>query len=329
MENSKIEWCNHTFNPWWGCSRVSPGCDHCYAATLAKRMRAMTWETDEPRQIASERTWVSPLDWDRKAKEAGKPARVFCGSMMDVFDNHTPDGARERLFRIIKNTPDLRWMLLTKRIGNAAKMLPPDWPGAYPNAGLMATVVNQTEADRDIPKLLAIPAAWHGISAEPLLGGLDLRGILARDCIKCEGTASVPARGGGQACPRCFANGQFQDPVQINLVIVGGESGPGARPMHPDWVRSVRDQCKVAQTPFHFKQWGEWGSTAGGKLVGVKPGSIGPNRVRYIVHDGTTFPVGEGKMPDGKMDIVFRVGKHAAGRKLDGRTHDETIDGMQ
>jgi len=138
--------------------------------------------------------------------------------LADVFDNEVPDEWLADLWALVKATPNLRWILLTKRIGNAAKMLPADWP--YPNAGLMATLANQEEWDRDWPKLARTPATWHGVSAEPLLGPIDI----------------------GTAKP--------------DWLIVGGESGPQHRHTSPDWVRSLRDQCAANGVAFHFKQWG-------------------------------------------------------------------------
>lgn len=172
-ENSKIEWTDHTFNPWWGCTKVGPGCDHCYAEALDNRTGGTHWGASAPRRRTKD--WSGPRRWNKHAGnyEAlhGRRQRVFCASMADVFDNEVPDQWRADLWQLIRECPRLEWQIVTKRIGNAAKMLPADWP--FPHVGLLATVVNQAEADRDIPKLLATPAAWRGISAEPLLGPVD------------------------------------------------------------------------------------------------------------------------------------------------------------
>ena len=173
-ENSAIEWTHHTFNPVLGCQKVGPGCDHCYAEGWAKRSGLVTWGPGETRRVTSDAYWRQPLKWDREAKAAGERRRVFCASLADVFDNAWPDGVRDRLWALIKATPNLDWMLLTKRPGNIAKMLPDDWGGGYRNVWLGCTVVNQEEADRDIPKLLAVPAAVRFLSMEPLLGPVEI-----------------------------------------------------------------------------------------------------------------------------------------------------------
>ena len=216
-ETTSISWCDATWNPWIGCTKVSPACDFCYAARDNERRKWVSgWGPGIPRRRT--KTWGNPLTWSRKAAVTGLRPRVFCASLADVFDNEVPDEWRADLWALVKATPNLRWILLTKRIGNAAKMLPADWP--YPNAGLMATLANQEEWDRDWPKLARTPATWRGVSAEPLLGPIDI----------------------GTAKP--------------DWLIVGGESGPQHRHTSPDWVRSLRDQCAANGVAFHFKQWG-------------------------------------------------------------------------
>ena len=216
-EQTEISWADATFNPWIGCTKVSPACDFCYAARDNERRKWVSgWGAGVPRRRT--KTWGNPLTWDRKAAVTGLRPRVFCASLADVFDNEIPDEWRTDLWALLRATPNLRWILLTKRIGNAAKMLPADWP--YPNAGLMATLANQEEWDRDWPKLARTPATWRGVSAEPLLGPIDI----------------------GTAKP--------------DWLIVGGESGPQHRHTNPDWVRSLRDQCAANGVAFHFKQWG-------------------------------------------------------------------------
>ena len=170
-EQSGISWTDATFNPWIGCTKVSPACDWCYAESDNNRRKWVEgWGPGVPRRRT--KTWGDPVKWNRKAAETGVPLRVFCASLADVFDNEVPQDWRNDLWQLVKATPNLRWLLLTKRIGNAPKMLPADWP--YPNAGLMATLANQEEWDRDFRKLMAVPAAWHGVSAEPLLGRIDI-----------------------------------------------------------------------------------------------------------------------------------------------------------
>lgn len=243
-ENSKIEWTDHTFNPWVGCIKVSPACDHCYAESWAKRAgRADLWHGGAP-QRTSEANWRKPVKWNADAAKAGMRTRVFCASLADVFDNAVPHEWRSDLFRLIRATPYLDWLLLTKRIGNAARMIDraltdghlrtsrePFWP--WPNVWLGSTVVTQEEADRDIPKLLATPVAVRFLSCEPLLGPIDL----------------------GLSTGVRLADGTLWRGIKplIDWVIVGGESGPKARPMHPDWARSLRDQCS-GRAAFFMKQ---------------------------------------------------------------------------
>lgn len=219
-EHSEISWTDATFNPWIGCTKVSPACDHCYAERdNGRRGWVPGWGAGVPRRRT--KTWGDPIKWNRAAGASGKPLRVFCASLADVFDNEVDPNWRDDLWRLIRGTPNLRWLLLTKRIGNAAKMLPDDWQdGAYGHVGLMATLANQEEWDRDWPKLARTPAAWRGVSAEPLLGPIDIGG------------------------------------ARPDWIITGGESGAGFRHTDPDWVRSIRDQCAANGVAFHHKQWG-------------------------------------------------------------------------
>lgn len=276
-ENSKIEWTDHTFNPWTGCTKVSPGCDHCYAEGWAKRSGTVQWG-DAPRRRTTEANWRLPLKWNAQAEREGRRFRVFCASLADVFDNAAPPAWRADLMSMVVRTPHLDWLLLTKRIGNAKRML----SNASMHDGLLltandeyrppanlwvgATIVNREEMLRDAPKLKATPAAVRFWSVEPLLEDL---GVIPRD-------------------------------LMPDWVIVGGESGPGARPMSPDWARRLREQCAVAGVPFLFKQWGEWLP-----MLGQAEGA--PVRQKTTTPDGW---------------VMGWAGKKAAGRLLDGRTHD-------
>lgn len=183
-ENTKIEWAHHTFNPWVGCTKVSPACDHCYAEAWAKRTGNGHLWNDGERRRTSEATWRLPLKWNREAEERGIRYRVFCASLADVFDNVVPDEWRGDLLRLIRQTPHLDWLLLTKRIGNARHMLERTLSAGHlwhwPNVWLGITVVNQDEADRDVPKLLSTPARVRFLSLEPLLGPVDLTSIWLR-----------------------------------------------------------------------------------------------------------------------------------------------------
>lgn len=231
-ETTEISWAHSTFNPWIGCTKVSPGCDNCYAKTLMDdRYGRVKWGAGEARSLT--KTWGEPRRWNRLAQASGQPWRVFCASLADVFDNEVSEDWRADLWNLILTTPALTWMLLTKRIGNAK---PPGVMTHFPpNVWLGITVVNQEEAKRDIAKLLDAPARVRWLSCEPLLGPLNLRGPMATGL--------------------------------LDWVIVGGESGKAARPMAPEWARDIRDQCAAAGVPFHFKQWGGVKPKSNGHLL--------------------------------------------------------------
>ena len=249
-EQTAIAWTDHTFNPWWGCTKVSPGCDHCYAETLDRRTGGRHWGPHAARRRTSEKNWHQPLRWNQAAERAGVRRRVFCASMADVFDNAVPAAWRADLWDLIRATPSLDWQLLTKRPQNIEKMLPPDWGLGWSNVWLGTTVENQVEANRRVPILLDVPAAIRFLSCEPLIGPVDLRSI---DLVG--GHEEVLPLGAGWLGR--LVPGE-EEGSRIGWVICGGESGAGARPMHPDWARSLRDQCATAGVPFFFKQWGEW-----------------------------------------------------------------------
>lgn len=306
-QNTKIEWADHTFNPWVGCQKVGPGCDHCYAEGWAKRSGLVQWGPGADRRLTSTANWRQPLKWNAQAKASGQRARVFCASLADVFDNAVRPEWRSGLWDLIEQTPHLDWLLLTKRPGNIAGMLPVTWgPRGWHNVWLGCTVVNQAEADRDIPKLLAVPARVRFLSIEPLLGPLRLPWAHEDE------TLGIPDDAGNlHPMPAPFVQRVFNDTLgipQINWIITGGESGPKARPMHPDWARSLRDQCQAAGVPFLFKQWGEWVPLADDDhpiLHADKHGNA----------QSITFNV------DGRR--MVRVGKSRAGRLLDGREWNE------
>jgi protein gp37 len=327
-ENSKIEWTDHTFNPWIGCTKVSPGCDNCYAkANFDDRKHRAKWGPGQPRSRT--KTWGDPVKWNARHAEFfaqhGRRQRVFCASLADVFDNEVPAAWRQELVSLIVRTPNLDWLLLTKRIGNARRMLSDasmhdgllltanDEYKAPPNLWLGATIVNQEEADRDIPKLLSTPAAVRFLSVEPMLGPIDL---FWPETLWPDGPRMCC---GGHECG-CM--GQPIDPwllYGINWVIVGGESGSGARPMHPDWARDLRDQCKAAGVPFLFKQWGEW---TPGENVERQRGTVDTAFLwddEWQIHPLNLAT--DGGHIDDQPDL-YRVGKKAAGRLLDGVTHD-------
>jgi protein gp37 len=220
-ENSKIEWTDHTFNPWIGCQKVSPGCDHCYAeAMMDTRYGRVKWGPHGERKRTSEANWRKPIAWDKAAAMRGVRARVFCASLADVFDNQVPREWRDDLWDLIAWTKELDWLLLTKRPQNITKMLPQGWP--WPNVWLGTTAEDQKHYDMRWKVLSAIPAKVRFISHEPSLGDVyDLRG----------NTNTLP-----------------------DWIIMGGESGGDARDMPVERARGMREVCHISKIPFFFKQ---------------------------------------------------------------------------
>lgn len=307
MENSKIEWCHHTFNPWMGCTKVSPACQNCYAERdMDHRFGRVAWGPSGNRVVTSRANWSAPVKWDRDAGAAGIRERVFCASLADVFEDWsgpmmssgkspvilsddwkastgsnrlTMDDVRNQLFELIDSTPNLDWLLLTKRPENIRRMWPDlagSWDGPAPysrkNVWIGCSVENQQQADERIPELLKCRALSPVLflSCEPLLEHVLLGFHYFHGAIV-DYLNGEWSRGGVMHSFR-----------GVDWVIAGGESGPNARRADPDWFRSLRDQCAESETPFLFKQWGE-------------------------------FSEGSGK----------RVGKAWAGRMLDGQHHNE------
>lgn len=237
-----IQWTDSTWNAWWGCQRVGPGCDHCYAEALDKRTGGAHWGAKADRRRTSETNWNEPLRWQAKADafeaQHGHRRRVFCGSMMDIMDNAVPLEWSHEAFERIERCDRLDWQLLSKRVGNVENRVPPHWmDGHWPqHVGMMITVVTQEEANRDIPKLLRLKAAygipWVGLSMEPLLEPVDLRAIVTNSGIECN----------------CLL---------IDWVIVGGESGNGSRPFDTAWGEAIVSQCREAGVPCFVKQMGD------------------------------------------------------------------------
>ncbi len=312
-DNSKIEWTDATWNPVTGCTKVSPGCDHCYAETFAERFRGVPghhFENGFDVQLRPDKL-DQPLRWKR-------PRRVFVNSMSDLFHDSVPDNYIGSVFEVMAKAPQHTFQILTKRPGRMRSLLnrwarqgeaeswagpatavfrradmvwcgPIAWP--LPNVWLGVSAEDQKWADIRIPALLETPAAVRFVSAEPLMGPIDLRHW-------------VPdLDDDGEKL--CQPHGKWMDDDHgcsvLDWVIVGGESGPGARPMHPDWARSIRDQCQAASVPFHFKQWGAWS---------------------WRMDDPWPDDV-DGVLGKGRGWVRARVGKRAAGRELDGRTWDE------
>lgn len=236
-----IEWTDHTFNPWWGCTKVSAGCDFCYAEAWADRFGHNVWGKGNSRRLMGENYWLEPLKWNAEAERSGRRARVFCASMADVFEEEAPQSEVERLWQLIRRTPFLDWQLLTKRPHRIARSLPKDWGAwGYPNVWL-GTSVEDSRVVKRISMLVAVPAAVHFLSLEPLIGPLP--------------------------------NLQLEN---IEWVIVGGESGSTPREIKKEWVLDIKKQCDDAQVAFFFKQWGGVkkktnGRSLNGRIYGALP----------------------------------------------------------
>ena len=254
-KHSAIEWTDHTFNPWWGCEKVSPACLHCYAETWAKRVGQSVWGAKSARRFFSDQHWRSPILWNRECEKDGIRRRVFCASMADVFESRSDlDPWRERLWDLIAQTPSLDWLLLTKRPDEIASDVP--WSSEWPSNIWIGTTIESQEWTPRIEHLVKLPARVRFLSCEPLLGPLDLSAWLS----------------------------------EIDWVIVGGESGPRARPLQHAWAADILRQTQKAGTVFHFKQWGEWMPSAGSEMK--------------------------------------KVGKKKAGREFEGRTWDDPPRGI-
>jgi len=310
MAKTTIEWATDVWNPVTGCTKVSEGCRNCYAEQNAKRF----WGNRPFTEVrCHEHKLEEPLHWR-------KPRKVFVNSMSDLFHPDVPFSFIDRVFAVMALTPHITYMVLTKRpkwmLGYFSTGDPEDfwadrWPTAMmrltgeseptvfplPNVWLGVTAENQQTADERIPLLLQTPAAVRFASVEPMLGAVNLTGIqrnlgrgLFGDCLK---PYHIPA---------CEKNREYP---HLDWVICGGESGPNARPMHPDWARSLRDQCKAAGTPFMFKQWGEW--APGSNFLDTIPASVSCDFEQELSDD----------------EVVWKVGKKAAGRLLDGVEYNE------
>lgn len=239
-----IQWTDSTWNAWWGCQRVGPGCDNCYAEALDKRTGGAHWGAKADRRRTSETNWNEPLRWQKKADafeaKHGHRRRVFCGSMMDIMDNAVPLDWSHEAFARIEACDRLDWQLLTKRIGNVTGRVPEHWlDGKWPrHVGLMITVVTQDEVDRDVKKLLKLKAdygiPWVGLSVEPLIEAVTLPDAALDSPVVAERVFRAP----------------------LDWVIVGGESGHGARPFDTAWAEHLAIQCALAGVPCFVKQLG-------------------------------------------------------------------------
>lgn len=298
MGKTTIEWTDQTWNPVTGCDKISPGCDNCYAEGIAHRFAGTAQFPNGFGVTLRPERLGDPLKWR-------KPQRVFVNSMSDLFHAGIPDEFIAKVFGVMAHAEQHTFQVLTKRPGRMRSLLRSDafrelvfksvdvelpdvmgdgWP--IPNVWLGVSAENQKWADVRIPVLLDTPAAVRFVSAEPLLGPIDMQVWLEDDPEKYD----VPA---------------------LDWLIVGGESGPGARPMHPDWVRTLRDQCVEADVAFLFKQWGAWIPNGAWRRDTGRPPL---NRNEHVFDDG-----GRGDF----IPVMARVGKTNAGRVLDGRTWDE------
>lgn len=346
-DKTKIEWTDATWNPVTGCTKVSPGCDHCYAETIAHRFAGTKAYPNGFDVTLHPERLNQPLRWTR-------PRRVFVNSMSDLFHKDIPDHYIARVFAVMALAERHTFQVLTKRHGRMRSLLSNQmfrgdvswwmdvfheeemtprqarrhgWPMGedglgvvwpLPNVWLGISVEDQQRADLRIPALLDTPAAVRFLSCEPLLGPVDLRQSFAK------------YRPGDE---HPWDDVELKARDVLHWVIAGGESGPGARPMHPDWARSLRDQCQTAGVAFHFKQWGEWAPDEwtdedGDRHVGTKPIAKDPKTL--VIHTAGMTAL----TPDNPFDpwdrghpgwhtVMRRVGKKAAGRELDGRTWDE------
>jgi protein gp37 len=238
-KNTKISWATDTFNGWIGCHEVSPACDNCYARTLSERWGKAKWGKDTERVRTSASNWHQPVKWNAQAAKDGVRRRVFSFSLADVFeDRRDLDPWRNDFFDLIETTPNLDWMLLTKRHDCIERLIRPAWlEKPRENVWLGVTTENQRRADERIPELLSVPAKVHWISAEPLLGAIDFRRWM----------------------PHEVETGQLSSAWVdgISWVIVGGESGAGARRMELQWARQILKHCQEYGVAYHMKQKGE------------------------------------------------------------------------
>ncbi len=322
-DKSAIEWTDATWNPVLGCSIVSPGCTNCYAMKEAyrfgfnpnlQRYHGLTKKVND-RPVwtgkiakAPNTTWLAPI-------ERKKPTKYFVNSMGDLFHEDCPDDwildaltvmaiANQHTFQIVTKRADRMWEFMSRprlleeiylnwyTFSDGAREVH-GWP--LSNVWLGVSTERQQEADERIPLLLETPAAVRFISAEPLLGPLNLFDFI----------------GPWGPTPQ-----SLQAPPALDWVIVGGESGQKARPMHPDWARSLRDQCGAAGIPFFFKQWGEWAPSTEEQAAGNPRSGWQTKRAHPCVAKA------EELYPQAGAAFVERLGKKAAGRLLDGVEHN-------
>lgn len=309
MGKSKIEWTQKVWNPVTGCTKVSEGCRNCYAERMSKRFAGRGRIPEDGFKVTLHPERLNePLRWK-------KPSRIFVCSMGDLFHKDVPLSFILKVFDRMEQAKQHTFIVLTKRPGRLLEFCATygigsmnDWPS---NIMAGVSVEDQATANERIPLLLQTPAAKRFVSYEPALGPVDFSqyfGCTCGDEEKCHG------------CPPYISHGA----KRLDWLIMGGESGPGARPMHPDWARSVRDQCKIAGVPFFFKQWGEWAPTMNVEYLNTATRQI--EVCETALKDG--FPYKTIMLNNKRISVkdgMFRVGKKAAGCLLDGKEHKETL----
>ena len=341
-DKTGIEWTDATWNPVTGCAKVSQGCKHCYAEREWQRMTKLV-PAYAGREFTDVRTHADRLDQPLRWK---RPRKVFVNSMSDLFHQDVPFEFIDRVFAVMALSKQHVFQVLTKRpdrmreymhrLGRSAKILDDaartlgytfEFAGKYmvtwplPNIWLGVSVEDQAAADERIPLLLDTPAAVRWISAEPLIGSVDLTDIPNQLGVA-EGQRSINALGGyAWECDGPDYVDTCNIGAQIDWVVVGGESGPKARPMHPDWARSLRDQCQAAGVPFIFKQWGEWapGENCGGSMRKTEATA---DWFAEKWSFGTMTPRESEELHIDDEPLLYRCGKKRAGRLLDGVQHD-------
>jgi len=339
-ENTKVEYVRHSFSPWWGCARKSPGCVNCFADDRARRWGHDLWHLHGPRRIVSETQWRAPRRWNEQARHSGQRDRVLCGTMCDVFEDHPGVAeARRRLFGLVEETPWLIWLFFTKRPENVNAMVP--WGSRWPaNAWLVPSVENQQYAEERIPLLLATASPVKCLSCEPLLGPLDLSEWIAPERAVIDPDLDAPDGaqvGGMERHGDCWIRVQ----TLIDWVIIGGESGARARPMHPAWASDLRYQCRQGDVAAWFKQWGTWGpapwrvSREPGESDDAYKARAGASCATHAyplqahLDHHRLIPALHKPWSPGRQDLppshapVRRWGKTRAGHILDGRTVTE------
>lgn len=332
-----------TFNPWWGCEKVSPACKYCYAEEWDHRFggEESHWGPGSSRRKFGDKHWNEPIRWNRECEKLGIRRKVFCASMADVFEMHPDvDQERLRLWKLIEDTPHLDWLLLTKRPENITLMLPERWLSPNrkwfskipKNIWFGTTIENQEYADKRLPSIIHVKKVTGSIvflSMEPLFGFVNLnlphkfwdeKNERCNHC--CNGDrCDDPTHYIRSECPYCRGNGSRP----IDWVITGGESGDKARPGHPNWYKHLLGQCQAAHVAFFFKQWGEWlpGKsdevyTEQNPLVCVKE----CGELSWWAGDSDTTVNHSTNYEEGDYPIE-KVGKKNAGRLLDGKYYNE------